>query len=135
VVEGEYRTAINILDPNFFNGDNGSSSNNIENIVAYLTTEGTSKGEGQSVCSEESCGGDFFAFEVDCEDLSFFDSEFDFFKGFVRILAAQRLDVTAVYTAKDFDDSGSESSVSIDVEQIWGRKIKDSNEKTNKLTE
>jgi hypothetical protein len=43
--------------------------------------------------------------------------------------------VTAVYTAKDFEDSGSESSVSIDVEQIWGRKIKDSNERTNKLTE
>jgi hypothetical protein len=111
VVSGEYATAINIFDPNTTGQSQISGT-------AYLTSI---DGDGSS-----SDIGDTFdrAFEIDCFDL--FElfaqngSTASFLKGVLQILSDRRLDVIAVYTAREDSET---DDVSIDVEYVVGRRI------------
>lgn len=108
VVDGRYATAINLFNPNHhkvrIEADAVSTSHHFSG--SGLPTPGHFEPKD--------------AFKIDCDDLfHYFSTGSDLLKGVVYITADKRLDVIAVYTARDDRSAGP----SIDVEQVFGRKI------------
>lgn len=111
LIDGEYRTAINIFTPH--------EDRDVNWEWDVTPTHGATNVAAPGPSEPLGIGG---AFEIDCELLTPWSHEEGYAKGFVFILSRWALDIAAVYTAGS--TGGGDTAVSsIDIEYVLGHRL------------